>query len=35
MVLRNKVSEEVARSLKTTHFQFGVRYNMAYREDVF
>ena len=32
---RNKTSALPARNLKTNLFQFGVRYNMAYREDVF
>lgn len=34
-VFRNKTSEEDIRSLRTTQFQFGIRYNMPYREDVF
>jgi hypothetical protein len=34
-ILRNKVSASAERSLKTNHFQFGVRCNMARREDIF
>lgn len=32
---RNKTSAMPVRNLKTNLFQLGVRYNMAYREDVF
>ena len=32
---RNKSSALPVRNLKTNLFQLGVRYNMAYREDVF
>ncbi len=34
-IYRNKVSDIDARSLNTTLFQFGIRVNMAYREEVF
>ncbi len=34
-ILRNKKSAIEARSLSTSLFQFGVRVNMAYREEVF
>jgi len=34
-ILRNKVSASAGRSLTTNHFQFGVRCNMARREEVF
>jgi hypothetical protein len=34
-VYRKKTSAIPARSLMTNHFQFGVRYNMARRENVF
>lgn len=35
VILRNKTSSSPERNLKTNLFQFGVRYNMAWREDVF
>lgn len=35
VILRNKTSASPERNLKTSLFQFGVRYNMAWREDVF
>lgn len=35
VILRNKTSAAPERSLKTNLFQFGIRYNMAWREDVF
>lgn len=35
VILRNKTSASPERNLKTNLFQFGVRYNMAWREDVF
>lgn len=34
-IYRTKTSEEAIRNLKTMQFQFGIRYNMPYREDVF
>jgi hypothetical protein len=34
-IFRNKTSEIRERSLKTSLFQFGIRVNMAYRDDVF
>ena len=34
-VYRKKTSAIPARNLMTNHFQFGVRYNMARREEVF
>ncbi len=35
IAIRNKVSDLTERNLKTSLFQFGVRVNLAYREDVF